>query len=110
MQWAMDPTDADGDPADEPADVVNMSLVSPDFIPDMIDPIHTMVDAGIFPSFAIGNEDLFGNCGPGRTIGSGSPGNVYEAIGIGATDQDDDVAGFSCGEVIDTFDPGYWGD
>jgi subtilisin family serine protease/uncharacterized membrane protein len=40
-----------------------------------------------------------GNNGAGT---SASPGNVYDAVGVGAVDQNLNVAGFSGGEVIDT--------
>lgn len=107
MQWAIDPTDADGNQVGEPAHVVNMSLGAAGYVAEMIAPTRAMEAAGIFPSFSIGNANLFGNCGPGRPIGSGSPGNVYEAVGVGATDVNDDVAAFSCGETVDT--AAYWG-
>jgi subtilisin family serine protease len=95
MQWAIDPFDASGSPAGEPADIVNMSLGANSYIEEMIAPTRNMRFAGTFPVFAIGNE-VFGSCG----VGSGSPGNVYEAIGVGATDINDDVADFSCGNVV----------
>lgn len=104
MQWAVAPTDASGQPAGEPADVVSMSLGAPGYFDEMIAPTLAIEAAGVFPAFAIGNEDLFGNCGVGVPIGSSSPGNVYEAVGVGATDVADDVADFSCGEVVDRSD------
>ena len=92
MQWAVAPTDANGNPAGEPADVVNMSLGANGFYEEMIAPTRAMRAAGIFPAFAIGN-----NC---TTGGTASPGNVYDAVGVGATDSADNVAGFSCGGVV----------
>ncbi|WP_326549332.1 S8 family serine peptidase [Micromonospora sp. NBC_01813] len=96
MQWAIAPTDAAGNPAGRPADVVSMSLGAPSYSAEMVAPTRAIVAAGAFPSFAIGNEDITGSCG----VGSSSPGNVYEAIGVGATDVDDNVADFSCGNVV----------
>ncbi|MDG4767931.1 S8 family serine peptidase [Solwaraspora sp. WMMD406] len=96
MQWAIAPTDAAGNPAGRPADVVSMSLGAASYSAEMIAPTRAIVAAGAFPSFAIGNEDIFGSCG----VGSSSPGNVYEAVGVGATDIDDNVADFSCGNVV----------
>lgn len=96
MQWAIDPFDADGDPAGQPAHAVNMSLGGNGFHQEMITPTRNMRAAGIYPAFAIGN-----NCG---ALGTASPGNVYEAVGVGATDSDDDVAGFSCGGVVEADD------
>jgi subtilisin family serine protease len=46
-----------------------------------------------------------GNGGDGT---SASPGNIYDAVSVGAVDSDLDVAGFSSGEVIDTDET--WGD
>ncbi|GAB3457652.1 hypothetical protein GCM10027436_62070 [Actinophytocola sediminis] len=92
MQWAVAPTDAAGNPAGRPADVVNMSLGANGFHQEMIAPTRAMRAAGIFPAFAIGN-----NCATG---GTGSPGNVFEAVGVGATDVSDNVASFSCGGVV----------
>lgn len=92
MQWAIAPTDAAGNPAGRAADVVNMSLGANGFYPEMIQPTRAMRAAGVFPAFAIGN-----NCATG---GTGSPGNVFEAVGVGATDVSDNVAGFSCGGVV----------
>ena len=92
MQWAVAPTDADGNPAGEPADVVNMSLGGNGFQQAMVAPTRAMRAAGVFPAFAIGN-----NCG---TLGTASPGNVFEAVAVGATDDADNVASFSCGAVV----------
>ncbi|WFE21852.1 S8 family serine peptidase [Solwaraspora sp. WMMD937] len=96
MQWAVAPTDSAGTPAGRPADVVSMSLGAATYATEMVAPTRAIVAAGAFPSFAIGNEDIFGSCG----VGSSSPGNVYEAVGVGATDIDDNVADFSCGNVV----------
>ncbi|MFC6084502.1 S8 family serine peptidase [Sphaerisporangium aureirubrum] len=106
MQWAIAPYDKDGEPAGEPADVVSMSLGGEGYSDEMIEPTRNILRAGAFPSFAIGNE-----CLPG---GSGSPGNVYDAVAVGATDVNDDVPDFSCGGVVRRDDwidaPGDWPD
>ncbi len=94
MQWAIAPTDATGAPAGRPADVVNMSLGANSYVAEMIAPTRAIAAAGAFPAFAIGNANP--TCG----VGSGSPGNVYEAVGVGATDATDNVASFSCGNVV----------
>jgi len=103
MQWAVSPYDAQGNPAGEPADVVNMSLGVAGRFSALIEPTQNMRLAGVFPSFSIGN-----NCDGG----SEGPGNVYEATAVGATDENDDVADFSCGEVVYTSDwpdpPAEW--
>ncbi|MFC4534130.1 S8 family serine peptidase [Sphaerisporangium dianthi] len=106
MQWAIAPFDAHGRPAGKPADVVSMSLGGEGYADEMIEPARNIYRAGAFPSFAIGNE-----CLPG---GSSSPGNVYEAASVGATDSDDNVPEFSCGGTVNRNDwidaPGDWPD
>lgn len=92
MQWAVAPTDAAGNPAGRPADVVSMSLGGNGFHNEMIQPTRAIRALGSFPAFAIGN-----NCG---TSGTASPGNVFESVAVGATDETDNVAGFSCGGVV----------
>ncbi|MGW3246238.1 S8 family serine peptidase [Streptomyces sp. NPDC001070] len=103
MEWAIAPYDADGKPAGEPADVVSMSLGAEGYADELIEPTRNIYRAGVFPSFAIGNQCV---------DGSASPGNVYEAVSVGATDDADDVADFSCGEVVDRSDwidaPAEW--
>ncbi|MBJ6636191.1 S8 family serine peptidase [Streptomyces sp. I5] len=90
MQWAIAPYAADGTPAGKPADVVSMSLGSDGYADELVEPARNIARAGAFPAFAIGNECL---------QGSAAPGNVFEAVSVGATDADDNVADFSCGEV-----------
>lgn len=103
MEWAIAPYDAQGRPAGEPADVVSMSLGAEGYADELIEPTRNIYRAGVFPSFAVGNECV---------DGSASPGNVYEAVSVGATDDADDVADFSCGEVVDRSDwidaPAEW--
>ncbi|GAA1576927.1 hypothetical protein GCM10009789_33110 [Kribbella sancticallisti] len=104
MEWAIAPYDADGNPAGEPADVVSMSLGAEGFEDEMIEPVRAIHRAGVFPSFAIGNECLEG--------GSSSPGNVHEAVSVGATDANDDVPDWSCGGTVSRTDwidaPAEW--
>lgn len=106
MQWAVAPTDASGNPAGQPADVVNMSLGANGFHEEMIAPTQAMRATGTFPAFAIGN-----NCG---SLGTASPGNVFESVAVGATDSTDNVASFSCGAVVRrdqwTGPPAHWPD
>ncbi|WP_344056441.1 S8 family serine peptidase, partial [Sphaerisporangium rubeum] len=106
MQWAVAPYDRNGRPAGEPADIVSMSLGGEGFSDEMIEPTRNILRAGAFPSFAIGND-----CLPG---GSGSPGNVFEAVAVGATGPGDEVPDFSCGGVVRRADwtdaPGEWPD
>lgn len=94
MQWALDPFDADGSPAGQGADVLNMSLGAPGLHQEMVIPTRNLRHAGVVPAISIGND-----CGAG---GTSSPGNVYEAVGVGATDVEDNVADFSCGGVVES--------
>lgn len=113
LEWAADPVDADGEPAGEPADVVNLSLGGCGLTQEMVTPTRNLRAAGIFPAFAIGNDDPFTcpSCGPFDTA---SPANVYEAVAVGATDTADDVADASCGGVVQAADwpdpPADWPD
>ena len=92
MEWAIDPFDQYGTPAGEPADVISMSLGSYGYLDAIIEPVQNIKAAGIVLSASIGNY------GEGT---SDSPGNVYDAFGIGATHYEDLVADFSSGEVVD---------
>jgi len=92
MEWAIDPVDQYGTPAGEPADVISMSLGAFGYDDALIEPAQNIKAAGIVLIASIGNY------GEGT---SDSPGNVYEAFGIGATHIEDLVADFSSGEVVD---------
>ncbi len=91
MEWSVEPFDQSGDPAGAPAHVHSMSWGAGGYHDAMIEPIANMRAAGVVPVPAIGNS-LEGS--------SGSPGNVYQAFGIGATDIDDYVEWWSSGEEI----------
>jgi len=91
MQWAIAPTDQYGNPAGQRADVASMSWGDYGYWDDFIEPITNMKAAGVVPVASIGNA------GEGT---SGSPGNVYEAFGIGAMDAYDAVPWWSSGEVV----------
>jgi uncharacterized repeat protein (TIGR01451 family) len=93
FQWLLCPTDLTGDLAtadcSKAPDVVNNSWGSANPINDLLRPaIQRLRAAGIAPVFASGNP----GAGPGSI---GSPGNAPEAITVGATDFEDDVAYFS---------------
>lgn len=81
MQWAVQ----------NDADVMSMSLGAGGYHDEMIDPVRNAESAGVVVIAAIGNA------GPGST---GSPGNVYETVAVGATDQNRDIADFSGGDNI----------
>ena len=86
MQYVLDP-DNNADTNDG-AQIVNMSLGIPGTWDEFIVPVDNMLKAGVVPVFAIGNF--------GPTAGStGSPGNLPQAIGVGAVNQAGQVASFS---------------
>lgn len=90
IQWAVE----------EAADVINMSLGAGGYFSDIVDPLQNAQSAGALPVSACGNS------GEGT---SGSPANVYGAgMAVGASDEDEKIADFSSGELIDTDDA--WGD
>ena len=97
MEWAVE----------QDADVISMSLGAPGYYSEMIEPVRNAHSAGVVVVASSGNS------GEGS---SGSPGNVYESVAVGATDVDANVASFSSGEEIDTDAawgsdaPGNWPD
>ncbi len=102
MQWCVEPFYIDPDtgqqiPTNLPAHVVSMSFGASGYYGnDLLPAIENMLLAQIVPVAAIGNE------GPGT---SSNPGNIWGVIGVGATDQNDNVAYFSSGEVVNWPNP-----
>ncbi|UOQ59878.1 S8 family serine peptidase [Leucobacter rhizosphaerae] len=92
LQWVLAPYDGTGKPAGRAADVINMSLGSGAYDASLIQPIRNLREAGVFPAIAIGNAP----CGPN---GTSSPGDIYEAFGVGMTNSADEVDPGSCGAV-----------
>jgi subtilisin family serine protease len=99
MQWAIAPHDDQGRPAGQPAHVVSAAFGAFGFADALVEPTRGLRAAGVLPVMPIGND-----CGPVETV---SPGNIYEAVGVGATDVDDAVPAFSCGGVVQRDD---WSD
>jgi len=91
MEWKVDPYDRYGDSAGRPADVANMSWGLEGYESEMEEPLLNMVNAGVVPVASIGNE------GEGTVK---SPGAIYEAFAVGASDWDDGVPDFSSGDVV----------
>jgi len=91
MEWAVE----------EDADVISMSLGSPGggFEANLIEPVRNARSVGTFVVASAGNE------GEGVT---GSPGNVYESLSIGASNENRGIVDFSSGQVINTSQA--WGD
>lgn len=93
FQWLLCPTDLSGErtsaDCSKAPDVVNNSWGSANPVNDLLRPaIQRLRAAGIAPVFAAGNPDA----GPGSI---GAPGNAPEAITVGATDREDEIAYFS---------------
>ena len=89
MQWAVE----------SDVDVISMSLGTDQYSVPMINATRHAKAADTAVVAAIGND------GDGTSI---SPGNVYDTIAVGATDQSESVWSHSSGEEIDTDDA--WGD
>lgn len=105
IEWCVDPTDENGSPAGQPADVHSMSWGATGYYDEDVEPILNSYLAGTVPVASAGNS------GEGS---SGTPGNLYDALGIGASDVNDNIAAFSSGEVVqrDYFSapPAHWPD
>ena len=89
MEWAAN---------ESGVDIVSMSLGAPGYFPEMIEPTQNIEAAGKILVASAGN-DYEGS--------SGSPGNVYEAVAAGASNEAGDIADFSSGELVDTSED--WG-
>jgi len=89
MEWAVN----------ESVDVISMSLGATGFYEQMIEPVQNAHAAGTIVVASAGNS------GQGST---GSPGNVYESVAVGASNSNQGIADFSSGEVVDT--AADWGD
>ncbi len=86
MQWVIDP---DGDPeTDDGARIVNMSLGMRGTSQVLREAVINMIKSGILPVCAIGNSGFEATY---------SPGNVPEAIGVGAVNEYDSSLMFSSG-------------
>ena len=92
IEWAVSPYDCNGNPTNAPAHVISMSLGASGYYGDyLLDAVKQALEANIIVVAAIGND------GQGT---SSNPGNIWGVFGVGATDQNDNVADFSSGEVV----------
>ncbi len=91
IEWCVSPFDADGAPAGRPAHVHSMSWGAEGYMDELVDPIRNSYFAGTLPVAAAGN------CGEGCTD---SPGNIHDALSIGASDENDLIASFSSGGLV----------
>ncbi|WP_438799717.1 S8 family serine peptidase [Alkalicoccobacillus porphyridii] len=93
-EWIIAPTDADGNPQPEKApDIVNNSWGGGPGLDEWYRPmVENWRAANIFPEFSAGNTTLFNPGGPGSVA---NPANYPESFATGATDIEDNLAGFS---------------
>ncbi|HEX6923215.1 MAG TPA: S8 family serine peptidase, partial [Bacillales bacterium] len=93
-EWILAPKDSEGNPHPEKApDIVNNSWGGGRGIDEWFRPmVQNWRAAGIFPAFAAGNTTIFEPGGPGSVS---APGNYPESFAVGATNLDDELAGFS---------------
>ncbi len=101
IEWAVEPYYIDDEGnyvyTGLPAHVVSMSWGAAGYYGNEFLPAFSnMLLANIVPVAAIGNE------GEGA---SSNPGNIWGVFGVGATDESDNVAYFSSGEVVNWPDP-----
>ena len=96
LEWKVEPFDRHGnilEPVEEHrAHVASMSWGSSGYSAYMEAPIRNLKYAGVVPVAAMGNS------GKGSI---GSPGAIYEAFGIGASDPDDNIAEWSSGRIVE---------
>ncbi len=104
MEWAIEPHDRYGEPLHEKyggdvedyrAHVHSMSWGIGGYDENFEEPVKNSIEAGVVPVSSSGNDGE-------KTIGS--PAAIYESFSIGATEDDDDIADFSSGRIIDEDD------
>ena len=97
MEWAIDPYTCTGQKTGYPAHVISMSLGASGYYGDyLLDAVRNALLSNIIIVAAIGND------GAGT---SSNPGNIWGVIGVGAVDQNDNVAYFSSGETVNWENP-----
>lgn len=84
IEWAI---------ANDDVDIIQMSFGAEGTIEPLVESIINARNAGKLPVASAGN---------GGTETSSSPGNVYDAVSVGAVDTERTVASFSSGESIET--------
>lgn len=101
IEWKAEPHDMHGEPLHEEyggevddyrAHVASMSWGMDGYEDAWEDPILNLVDTGVVPISSIGND------GEGT---HGSPANIFETFGVGASNNDDDIASFSSGDIVE---------
>ncbi len=96
LEWKAEPYDRHGnklEPVDEhQANIASMSWAVSGHDSRFVEPIRNLIKAGVVPVAAIGND------GEGTVE---SPGAIYEAFGIGALEEDEEIAEFSSGDIVE---------
>jgi len=98
LNWVLKPVDCRGNPINVGrVAVVSMSFgESGNYSNVFLPAVAKLIDSGIIPVAAIGND------GP---YTSSNPGNIWGVIGVGATDYDDELAWFSSFEEVEWPEP-----
>ncbi|HEX7065142.1 MAG TPA: S8 family serine peptidase, partial [Bacillales bacterium] len=93
-EWLLAPKDSEGNPHPEKApDIINNSWGGGAGLDEWFRPVvQNWRAAGIFPVFSAGNTTIFNPGGPGSVA---APANYPESFAVGATNLDDELAGFS---------------
>ncbi len=95
LQWKLEPHDRHGnilEPVEKyRADVASMSWSASGYYSGYKEPVRNLINAGVVPVAAIGND------GKGTV---GSPGAIFEMFAIGASNENDDIASFSSGDMV----------
>lgn len=93
-EWILAPTDANGNTrVDMAPDIVNNSWGGGPGLDEWYrDVVREWRNAGIFPTFAVGNTGMTNDGGPGSVA---NPANYPESFAVGATDSNDIVGDFS---------------
>jgi len=103
LEWKLEPRDRHGNMLHEQyggeiedyrPDVASMSWGGDyeEYRSEFEEPIKNLRNAGVVPVTSMGNH------GEG-TIGT--PGSIYEDFAVGASDSDDNIAGFSSGDIVE---------
>lgn len=101
FEWKVEPYDRHGEPLHEKyggdvedyrAHIASMSWSSPGYRPPFEESIRNLWRSGVIPVAAVGNR------GEGAVD---SPGAIYESFAIGASEEDDEIAWFSSGDIVE---------
>ncbi|MEF8873497.1 MAG: S8 family serine peptidase [Candidatus Thermoplasmatota archaeon] len=101
FEWKVEPHDRFGNPLHEEyggdvedyrPHIASMSWSATGYWSTFEEPIQNLRNSGIIPVAAAGN---------GGEATADSPGAIYETFGIGASEENDDIAWFSSGDIVE---------